>query len=134
MLKQHYDQRVVATLALAHGYQVPVGVAKTEGKKVIGWTEKPTLPIRVGIGIMAFQTNIFEDYGSHFKKKSEFDIMGDLVPYLLERKELIGGYSTNAFWYDVGSMERYEKLNNSLVEKNLSILFSDKKSLDVHTK
>jgi mannose-1-phosphate guanylyltransferase len=53
MLVQHWDERVLATLAVAHGYQVPVGVAEVKGKRLVGWVEKPTLDINAGIGILA---------------------------------------------------------------------------------
>jgi mannose-1-phosphate guanylyltransferase len=59
------------------------------------------------------------------KRKKECDIMGDLVPYLIEMGEPVGCYSTDAFWYDVGSVERYEKLENGIVEKALGDLFLD---------
>ena len=58
MLTQHFEQRAVATLAVTHRYQVPVGIAKIDGKKVIGWTEKPFLSINAGIGIMVLQSKI----------------------------------------------------------------------------
>jgi len=125
MLTQHWDERVVATLATARGYQVAVGVAEVEGERVVGWVEKPTLDINAGIGILALQSNILKDLLCLGKRKKECDIMGDLVPYLLEIGEPVGCYSTDAFWYDVGSVERYEKLDNGIIEKALGDLFLD---------
>ena len=123
MLIHHWDERVPATLATARGYQVPVGVAEVKGKRVVGWVEKPTLEIDVGIGILALESNVLRDILFLSKRKKECDIMGDLLPYLIEIGEPVGCYSTDAFWYDVGSMERYEKLDNGLLEKVLGHLF-----------
>jgi len=125
MLTQHWDERVVATLATSRGYQVPVGVAEVKGKKVVGWVEKPTLDINAGMGILAIQSNVLKDLLCLIGRKKECDIMGDFVPYLIEIGEPVGCYSTNAFWYDVGSVERYEKLDNGLLEKTLGSLFLD---------
>jgi len=56
--------------------------------------------------------------------KEEIDITGDLIPYLLQKGEHVHAYVTGSFWYDVGTTEKYEKLDNSTVEKHLSFLFS----------
>ena len=130
MLMQHWEEGVVATLATAQGYQVPVGVAEIQGKRVIGWVEKPILNINAGIGILALQSTVLRELLPLVKTKEECDIMGDLVPYLLEIGEPVGCYSTDAFWYDVGSVERYEKLDNGLIEKSLGYLLLGDKSGD----
>ena len=50
--------------------------------------------------------------------------MGDLVPGLLRSGEPVGCYSTSTFWYDVGSVERYEKIDNGLLDKAFGKIFS----------
>ena len=49
--------------------------------------------------------------------REKIDIMGDLIPFLLEHNEKVEAYLTEAFWYDVGSTERYEKIDNGLIDK-----------------
>ena len=44
------------------------------------------------------------------------DIMGDLVPHLIMNGKRVEAYVTDAFWYDLGSTEKYEKLDNGLVD------------------
>jgi mannose-1-phosphate guanylyltransferase len=48
--------------------------------------------------------------------------MGDFIPFLLKEKKKVNAYSTDAFWYDVGSIERYERLDNDIVKKELDHL------------
>jgi NDP-sugar pyrophosphorylase family protein len=48
--------------------------------------------------------------------------MADLIPQLIQRGEKISAYISNAFWYDVGTTERYEKLTNEIIDKHLSTI------------
>lgn len=48
--------------------------------------------------------------------------MRDLIPYLVTKGELVHAYFTDSFWYDVGSTEKYEKLDNGEIEKHFSFL------------
>jgi NDP-sugar pyrophosphorylase family protein len=45
------------------------------------------------------------------------DIMGGLIQELLKNNHRIMIYETDKFWYDVGSTEKYEKLDNGLIDK-----------------
>jgi mannose-1-phosphate guanylyltransferase len=112
-----------ATLALARGYRVPVGVANVEGKKVIEWVEKPLLNLYVGIGILILDAKILTQLPLLSEKKKELDITKDLIPYLVEKGYPVNAYLTDSYWYDVGSIEKYEKLNNSELEKYFNFLF-----------
>ena len=128
MLVQHREEGVTATLATSHGYQIPVGVAEVEGKRVKGWVEKPMLPIFAGMGVLVLESRILRDQSSHPESMKEFDIMADIIPSLLKAGEPVGCYSTSAFWYDVGSVERYEKIDNGLLDKAFRDMFSDRVS------
>ena len=123
MLTQHEETGAAATLALARGYNVPVGVAKVKGGSVVGWAEKPAIDIHVGIGILALDSKVLGELPSLAENRKELDIMGDLVPYLLGRGAPVGAYVTDGFWYDVGSIEKYEKLDNDAVDRHFSFLY-----------
>lgn len=123
MLTQHEETGSAATLALAQGYNVPVGVAKVKGDNVVGWAEKPTIDLHVGIGILALNAEALRELPHLSYGKEELDIMRDLVPYLVARGDPIHAYVTDCFWYDVGSVEKYEKLDNGVVEKHFSFLY-----------
>jgi NDP-sugar pyrophosphorylase family protein len=78
--------------------------------------EKPSIPINVTIGILTLEAH-------HITENPEAkDIMADLIPQLIQRGEKISAYISNAFWYDVGTTERYEKLTNEIIDKHLSTI------------
>jgi mannose-1-phosphate guanylyltransferase len=131
LLAQHEMTGAAATLALAKGYSVPVGVAEVKGGEVVGWAEKPTLDLHVGIGILAFDARVLEDLPPMAEAKKELDITGDVVPYLVHRGDRVQAYLTDSFWYDVGSVEEYEKLDNKVIEKTFSYLYSQQPEFDL---
>jgi len=131
LLAQHEMTGAAATLALAKGYCVPVGVAEVKGGEVVGWAEKPTLDLHVGIGILAFDARVLEDLPPMVEAKKELDITGDVVPYLVHRGDRVQAYLTDSFWYDVGSVEEYEKLDNKVIEKTFSYLYSQQPEFDL---
>lgn len=125
MLDQHQRRNVAATLALARGYQVPVGVAELKGDTVVGWVEKPVLGLNVGIGILALDAEVLSGLSLLSENKKDLDITKDLIPYLVYRGDPVHAYVTDSFWYDVGSTEKYEKLDNGTIEKHFSFLFPE---------
>ncbi len=113
MVKHHQSTQAEATLALARRYNISVGKAELDGTKVINFIEKPDLMQPVSIGILVLSGSLLREMASlqqqgQFKS---FDLMGDVISYLVKRGRHIEAYLTDAFWYDVGSIERYERLN-----------------------
>jgi mannose-1-phosphate guanylyltransferase len=98
MYKEHMAKDAIATLAVSKKYQVRVGIAKIENERIIGLQEKPTLDF--------------------------LDVMSDLIPHLIGEGNNVQAYSHDSFWYDVGSTERYEKLDYDQVEKYLGKIIS----------
>jgi mannose-1-phosphate guanylyltransferase len=131
MLAQHQMTGAAATLALAKGYSVPVGVAEVSEGGVVGWAEKPTLDLHVGIGILALDARVLEDLPRLADAKKELDITRDVVPYLVQRGERVQAYMADNFWYDVGSVEKYEKLDNKAVENTFSYLYNQQAEFDL---
>jgi mannose-1-phosphate guanylyltransferase len=118
LLRYHRDKRSCATVALASGFTVRVGLADLdEDGKIRGFVEKPTLEKPVSIGIAVLKGETLGDMESLKKEKRELDLMGDLIPYLIEVGKPVYGYVSGAFWYDVLSTEAYEKLSPKLVDK-----------------
>jgi len=122
MLKCHRESGAVATLALSKGYQVSVGVAEIKGEDVVGWVEKPTLEINVGAGILILNSSALQELEELSNCHAELDIMSHLIPRLIEKGAIVHAYLTDAFWYDVGSAEHFEKLDNTVIEKCLEYL------------
>jgi mannose-1-phosphate guanylyltransferase len=59
------------------------------------------------------------------KGKNTLDLMKDVIPYLVKLGKPVYGYLSKAFWYDVGSVEAYEKLDPKLVESMMAYLFKE---------
>jgi len=121
MVRQHVESGSVSTLAVTNGFEVPVGVAEVEGRVVKGWVEKPNIDVYAGIGVVALSPVALGALKELSVGRKNLDLMGDLVPFLLERGDRVEAYLTDAFWYDVGSTEKYEKIDNGLVDKMFNI-------------
>ena len=117
LVRQHVESGSLATLAVTSGFEVPVGVAEVEGSRVKEWREKPVVDIYAGIGMVALSPGALEALEGITEERSSIDLMGDLIPFLLEGGGRVDAYFTDAFWYDVGSTEKYEKIDNGLVDR-----------------
>jgi mannose-1-phosphate guanylyltransferase len=124
LLNYHLNKRAVATVALASGFTVRVGLADLDKNgKIRGFVEKPKLEKPVSIGIMALEGETLEDIEQLHKKKRRLDLMKDLIPHLVENGKPVYGYLSKAFWYDMGSTEAYEKLDHGSINKSFAYLF-----------
>ncbi len=118
LLRDHWDNKADATLVLARRYQLPVGVAETnEDGRIIRLVEKPWYPIKVTIGVLVLETQVLGQ--AERVLGTSFDIMSHLIPWMIENGYNVRGYIHDGFWYDVGSMERYAKLDGAKVEEVL---------------
>ena len=122
LLKEHLKNGAEATVALSKGYQLPVGVAELNSGRVVKFAEKPLFDVLVGIGIFALEGSVLADLEGLHREGEEVDLMRDLLPILMKNGRHVRGYVTDAFWYDVGSTERYEKLEDGIIEKHLECL------------
>jgi len=126
LLALHEEKSATSTVALAQGFTVRVGVANLEGDgRIIGFQEKPRLKKPVSIGILTLEGDSLKEIEALKGGKTQLDIMGEVVPYLIRTGKRVYGYLTDAFWYDVGSIEAYEKLDVELVDKLFSYLFDE---------
>lgn len=124
LLDFHKRKKAVATVALASGFTVRVGLADLDKDgKLLGFEEKPKLEKPVSIGIMVLEGETLKDIERLFPRKRGVDLMRDLVPHLVQCGKPVYGYLSDAFWYDVGSTEAYEKLDHQFVERSLAFLF-----------
>jgi len=118
LLKYHNAQGSDVTLVLAERYQVPVGVAEVDNEaNVVRFTEKPWLDLKVAIGILVLKTAVLD----HVEKMlgTSFDIMGDMVPLLIREGYKVKAWFHRGEWVDVGSLERYSKLDHEIIERML---------------
>jgi mannose-1-phosphate guanylyltransferase len=125
-LRFHEDKASSATVALASGFTVRVGLADIDKKgKILGFVEKPKLEKPVSIGIVVLKGETLEYMEQLIKGKHMMDLMRDVIPHLIEMGKPVYGYLSKAFWYDVGSVEAYEKLDPKLVESTMASLFKE---------
>jgi mannose-1-phosphate guanylyltransferase len=124
LLKQHKETDAEATVALTTGLKINEGTADIEGTWIKKFKEKPTLDTRASIGVLALNGTVIDDmeqlHGAG--QFPSFDLMGDVIQYMVEHQRKVAGYVTNAFWYDVGSIERYERLSNERLSEELGYL------------
>jgi NDP-sugar pyrophosphorylase family protein len=124
LLDFHQRKKAVATVALASGFTVRVGMADLDKNgKIMGFVEKPELEKPVSVGIMVLEGEVLPVIEELFPKKNGVDLMKDVIPRLVQSGKPVYGYLSDVFWYDVGSMEAYEKLDHNFIEKSLSFLF-----------
>jgi mannose-1-phosphate guanylyltransferase len=124
MVKHHNKMDAKATIALAPNFTVNVGVAEIKDNWIKKFIEKPNLPSAVSIGILILDGSVLEVMDRiYMKEKYEsFDLMGHVVQNLVDAGDKVSPYITDAFWYDVGSIERYERLSNDKIDEELGFL------------
>ncbi|WP_256205012.1 hypothetical protein [Aeropyrum camini] len=76
----------------------------------------------VFIGIAVFSKSSFMETAKHLG--TSFDIMGDMMPILVRRARAVA-YIHNGPWFDVGSLERYEKLREDVISRLEQKLFPE---------
>jgi len=124
LLRYHRERKASATVALSAHFTVRVGLAELDDdSRILGFVEKPEIKRPVSVGLLVLRGETLRDMERLKGKRRELDLMGDLIPRLIEVGKPVYGYLTDAFWYDVGSTESYEKLNPKVVEDSLSYLF-----------
>lgn len=127
--KLHLEEDSACSVVLARDFPVRVGVADLgSDNQLRGFVEKPMLGKPVAMGIFAVNKrsmDVVKEIEAEKRSSGEelnIDLTGEVIPRLIEKGDRVEGYLTDSFWYDVGSLERYEKLENSVVERELSFL------------
>ncbi len=124
MVEQHLESGAATTVALAHGFKVRVGTADIEDGFITRFNEKPELETPVSVGILVLDGSVVEEMNRMYEEghRGSFDLMGDVIPHLLDKGLPVRAYVSDAFWYDLGSLERYESFENDKLGENLGYL------------
>jgi len=122
LIEEHRLSGADATLVLTQAYKVPVGIATLdEDGRVIELSEKPELKLNATIGVLMLKVDSVKSIIKSSNLGYDFDIMGDMIPSMAKRGFKIKPFIHKDFWYDVGSIERYEKLDHEKLEKLLEV-------------
>ena len=122
----HKKNNAAVTVALSSGFTVRVGVAELDNNgRIQRFYEKPKIERPVSMAIAALEGEVLKEMNSLAEKEAPLDFMGDVIPHLIKSGRNVYGYLTDAFWYDVGSTESYEKLDPEIVDKTFAFLFNE---------
>jgi mannose-1-phosphate guanylyltransferase len=124
LVKHHKNTGAKATIALTTGLTINEGTAEVDGDWITVFKEKPRLNTRASIGILVLDGSVLDDMEelNGAQQLPSFDLMGDVIQYLVEHSHKVAAYITDAFWYDLGSIERYERLTNDKINEELGFL------------
>ena len=120
VLETHEAKHADATVVVADRYQLPVGVAQlTPDHRITKLEEKPWIPIHATIGILALNPQILDQAR---ELGTRFDIMAHLIPWMISQGKNVIAYTYKGPWHDIGSLERYVKLDKNLFSNFLSTI------------
>ena len=104
LLEVHREKDAALTVAMHNNdVHIDLGVIESEGSLVCNYIEKPTLHYQVSMGIYAYDERALQispDGPCQFP---------DLVTRLLEAGERVAACPSDADWYDIGTLNEYER-------------------------
>ncbi|CAN1498911.1 GCD1 Nucleoside-diphosphate-sugar pyrophosphorylase involved in lipopolysaccharide biosynthesis/translation initiation factor 2B, gamma/epsilon subunits (eIF-2Bgamma/eIF-2Bepsilon) [Burkholderiaceae bacterium] len=106
----HIHHEAQATMVvLSHELQHPFGVVDTDGLKILGFEEKPTIRTHINAGIYVLSPEVLH--------QMEFGVecdMPTLFEKVIEKSERAIVYPMHEPWMDVGRAEDLEKIRSGL--------------------
>lgn len=115
LVLMHIDKHADAVMVLADRYRIPVGVAKVEEGRVVYFEEKPWLNLYASIAILTLAPKVLTEAEKYLG--TSFDIMGNLIPWMIDRNYGVYAYIYDGVWYDIGSIDQYKKLNLDAIKE-----------------
>ncbi len=115
MLSYHIKQKTWVTILATKGWKIRVGTAEVNShNKVTKFVEKPVIPLYVNTGISILEPVIF-NYLNEFDKNTSVDLSKHIFPQLAMKEQMSAYTPEGVFWEDIGSIERYEKLDHNYI-------------------
>lgn len=112
LLDFHREHRAVATMCVReYDFQIPYGVVRVDGHRLIAIDEKPVQRFFVNAGIYVLEPEAMEliPVGSPFDMPALFEKLLEL------RKETVV-FPIREYWLDIGKMSDFERANVEFVE------------------
>jgi NDP-sugar pyrophosphorylase family protein len=120
MLECHQNNKKWATIFVSKGWKIRVGTAEIDdNNNVTRFIEKPTLPLLVNTGISIVEPIIF-DFLDDLDEKESIDLSKNIFPKFVEASQMVAYIPSNIYWEDIGSIERYEKLDGKFITQKMS--------------
>lgn len=119
VISLHHQTKAIASIALTPVDDPTVyGVVETDaGNKVKRFVEKPkrgeVTTNRINAGIYVLEPEILD----YITPNIFFTFERDVFPSLLERGKTIYGYGYHDYWIDIGTPDRYLKLQRDLLQR-----------------
>ena len=115
MVSSHLNQGKWATIFASRGWKIRVGTAEVDqNDKVTRFVEKPEIPLIVNTGISILEPIVF-DYLNEFDHSTSIDLSKDIFPQFVEKDQMFAYIPGDVYWEDIGSIERYEKLDHHFI-------------------
>lgn len=105
LLDFHLEHQALATMAVReYDFQVPYGVVRLNGDKILAIEEKPVQRFFVNAGIYALSPQAV----SLIPRDTFFD-MPSLFDQLMQAKRPTSAYPLREYWLDIGRIEEFER-------------------------
>lgn len=106
LIEHHRKSEALLTIPLhTVEYQLPLGYVECNGENVItNYVEKPTHRYAVSMGLYVLEPAVLE-----YLEPNQYLDIPELVARLIENREPVIGYPTDAFWLDIGRQEEYQR-------------------------
>lgn len=105
LLDFHAEHGVLATMAVReYDFQVPYGVVRLEGPKILAIEEKPVQRFFVNAGIYALSPDALK----RIPRQTFFD-MPTLFERLHSEKHETAAYPLREYWLDIGRIDEFER-------------------------
>jgi NDP-mannose synthase len=109
LVEFHREREALLTIAMqTKAVQVELGVIKQVGGLVNDYVEKPLLDYHVSMGIYVYERRAL-DYLP--PGPCQFP---ELVLRLIARNQRVAAYLTDADWFDIGTIEEYERASRAI--------------------
>jgi mannose-1-phosphate guanylyltransferase/phosphomannomutase len=119
----HKKNNAKATIILSK-VEIPLdyGVVITDNKnRITGFLEKPSwgevFSDTVNTGTYILEPEILD----YFEKGIKFDFSQDLFPMLLEKQEMLLGYTSESYWCDIGDIKAYMQAHHDVFDKKINL-------------
>ena len=105
MINFHVEHDAEMSVAVRkYQTRVDYGVVETDGIKITGLAEKPTLDFFISAGIYVLEPSCFD----HLPASGRFD-MTDLIGNLIESNRNVISFPIREYWLDIGQRADYDK-------------------------